>query len=116
MAGKNMDPWPLVRKRAKCCSCGGSLKDSTHLNLVSLNKLARWKHPTWGNVLVPGSWGRACAVVCDQCVVEAKIQGRFNVKYAIEWNNDYTKFKYHPIEDLSDTYPITEEMVRRGEA
>ena len=106
-----MDLWPMIRSRAKCCSCGGSLKDSHYMNMVSLNKVAEWQHPSWGNILVSGSGGRASAIVCDGCVDEARRSREWNIKYAIEWNDEHTVFKYHPVEKLKDTYPITEEML-----
>ena len=109
-----MDPWPKIRTGAKCCSCGGSLMNSENMNGVMLNKKATWQHPTWGNVLVAGSGGRASAVVCDQCVKRASETGEWNIKYAIEWDGKYAEFKYHLVDDLEDTYEITEDMIEDG--
>jgi hypothetical protein len=111
-----------LKIHGKCCSCEGTLKDSRHLNLVALNKKAKWDFPTWGNVLIEGSEGRAVAIVCDHCVKKARKEG-FKIKFAVEIasrideNGEavYTDIKYHPVEELEDTFEITEEMVAEAE-
>ena len=117
--GDELFEW--LKIHGKCCECEGSLEGSKFLNMVSLNKIATWKHPAWGNVLVKGSGGRALAVVCDKCV--ARAQKGFHVKFAIEIESQqteegiiYINVKYHPIEELEDTYEITEEMVLEAES
>jgi len=86
----------LIRQKVKCCACEGSLKNSPHINLVSLMKVATWKFPVWGNLLIR-VWGLAVAVLCDKCVKEKRTP-----KYAVEWNDDLSVVKYHPVESLKD--------------
>jgi hypothetical protein len=116
-----------IKNNVKCCQCEGSLKDSKHLNIVSLNKKAYWKNPIWTNLLVPEAGYRAMAIVCDRCVLNAQVKGRFEPKWAVEIGShlekdgDLTKsvydyVKYHPIDALEDTFEITEEMVSKAEA
>jgi len=90
-----IDQW--IKAKIRCCSCGGSFKDSGHINVVCLNKLATWQYPSWGNILVLDKYpmNRASAILCDSC-----IQERRPAKYAIEWNNERTQVKYHKVEDL----------------
>jgi len=59
-----------IKKYVRCCACGGSLESSKFINGVTLNKLATWKHLTWGNVLVVDKYSepRATAILCDNCV------------------------------------------------
>lgn len=85
-----------VKRKVKCCSCGTPLRNSKHINIVFLQKMANWEWPSWGNILV-GVWGFACAVLCDDCVKHKK-----KPKFAVEWNEDLSVIKYHPIEELDD--------------
>jgi hypothetical protein len=111
-----------LKIHGKCCSCEGTLKNSKFLNMVTLNKKAKWNFPTWGNVLIEGSGGRAVAIVCDKCIAKARRQG-FHVKFAVEILSRirrkrkpiYTDIKYHPLEELEDTFVITEEMIAEAE-
>jgi len=86
----------LIRRKVKCCACGGSLEKSSHINMVALMKVAKWKFPVWGNLLIR-VWGLAVAVLCDDCVKAKK-----KPKYAVEWNDDLSVVKYHPVESLED--------------
>jgi len=85
-----------IRRKVKCCACGGSLEKSRRINLVCLMKIAEWSYPCWGNLLLR-VWGLASAVLCDNCVKEKK-----KPKYAVEWNDDLSVVKYHPVESLED--------------
>ena len=89
----------LIKTKVKCCACGGSLKDSDNINMVGLMKEADWKFPAWGNVLLK-VWGFASAVICDKCVKENK-----PIKFAVEWTQDLSFVKYHPVEKLKDVPP-----------
>lgn len=85
-----------VKKKSKCCACGGSLADSKRLNLVALTKEADWPWPVWGNYLL-GLMGLAVAVFCDKCIKEKK-----EAKFAVEWNAKTGAITYHPVEELED--------------
>ena len=88
------------------------MKNSKHINGVTLNKLATWEFPTWGNILVIKKHPepRACAVICDRCVEEKRMP-----KYAVEWNKDFSVVKYHKLEDLQDLPVITADEVLHAE-
>lgn len=102
----------LIKEKVRCCACCGSLKDSEHINGITLNKLATWKHPTWSNLLVQDIHPepRASAIICDKCMEEGKPP-----KFAIEWTESLKEVTYHPVSALKDLPPITEEEVREGE-
>lgn len=93
-----------IRENVKCCSCGHSLKNSKYINGISLNKIATWKHPSWGNLYVKGSHGRAISFQCDSCLNEKK-----TINYAVEFKDK--NVIYHPVEKLEDTFEITEDML-----
>ena len=96
----------LIRSFIKCCSCRGSLKNSKHINGVTLDKLATWKYPIWGNVLSGDRRPRAIGFVCDQC-----IQVKAPVKYAVEWDPYFHgPIKYHPVSELKDLPEIKLEL------
>ena len=86
-------------RKINCCACGGSLKDSKHINGICLNKKAAWVFPVWGNVLVKDSHGRATAFVCDQC-----LENKATPKFAVEFRKDGGAI-YHPVEDLESVRP-----------
>jgi len=46
-----MDVEKWIRKNVKCCACGKPLKNSKYINGVLLERKARWKNNTWGNVI-----------------------------------------------------------------
>lgn len=84
-----------IKKKAKCCSCEGSLRGS-HLNQMILMKKATWKYPTWKNpVLSDGPL--AAAILCDGCTKFGN-----KPKFAIEWDNNTLKITYHPVDKLED--------------
>ena len=87
----------VIKAKVKCCACGGSLEGS-HINMVCLMKEAKWGYPCWGNILL-GLWPPcfASAIVCDNCLHEKK-----KIKFALEWSQDLSVVKYHPLEDLKD--------------
>ncbi|MEM2518630.1 MAG: hypothetical protein QXO49_06730 [Candidatus Bathyarchaeia archaeon] len=99
----------FIRERVKCCACGGTLKNSKHINGICLDKLAEWDYPVWNNILVADEHPekRAMAFVCDECLKKKR-----QPKFAVEWD-DHENVKYHPIEDLKDLPEITEEEVNR---
>jgi hypothetical protein len=99
-----------MKREGKCGACEGTMKDSKHLNIVALDKAAAWANPSWGNILVPGSHGRAVGVVCDRCVVKGRPKP---VKFALERTDG--KLIYHPVEELKDVAEITEAQVEEGE-
>lgn len=105
-----MDIEDWIRENVKCCACGAKLTTSKYINGICLDKKATWKNNTWGNVLVEGSSGRAIAFVCDECVKKKVLP-----KYAVEWNDDQSEARYHPVEDLEDVPEITKEQVIEGE-
>lgn len=87
----------LIREKVKCCACGGPL--GSRVNMVCLMKEAKWKFPTWGNILLK-IWGFASAITCDKCLKEKR-----KIKFAVEWNHDFSVVKYHPVEGLRDVPP-----------
>ena len=100
-----------IRSSVHCCACGGSLESSRFINSLALNKLATWKYPTWGNILVHDKYPepRATAILCDRCIRENQ-----QPKYAVEWTSNYSEVIYHKVEQLKDLPPITEEDVARS--
>lgn len=104
-----------IREHVRCCSCMGSMADSRHINLVSLDKYVTWDYPAWGNILVrdPDKRGarRACAVLCDGCV-ERRRKPYYAVEYAGE--GDGRHVLYHHVDRLEDAPPITMEDLERG--
>ena len=99
-----------IREHVKCCACGAEMKKSRYINSICLDKKATWKNNTWGNVLVPGSGGRAVAIVCDEC-----IEQKTGPEFAVEWDDDF-EVRYHRITELEDVPKITEEDVALGES
>lgn len=79
--------------------------------MVSLQKMATWNYPTWGNLLVEGSTGRAVAIICDTCVDNTP---RPKIKKAMEVTEEI--IRYHDVDELEDVPPITEEMLEAGES
>lgn len=106
-----MSEW--IKANVRCCSCGGSLKSSEHINVVCLDKLATWEWPRWGSILVLDKYpmNRASAILCDRC-----IRGQRTAKYAVEWDNEHTYVRYHRVGDLKDLPRIPSEEVLRAEA
>lgn len=102
-----------IRNHVKCCACGGSLKPSKFVNGVVLNKLAAWKYPVWGNILVRDRYSelRAVAILCDCCIEEKR-----QPKYAVEWSDDYSKVRYHRVEELKDLSEISDKDILEAEA
>ena len=102
-----------IRNYVKCCACGGSLKRTKFINGICLNKLATWKHPVWGNILVKDKYPepRAISILCDQCIEEKR-----QPVYAVEWSDDYSKVAYHKVEDLKDLPDISKEDILEAEA
>lgn len=101
----------FIREKIKCCSCGGSLKNSKYINAICLDKLATWDYPVWNNILVEDKYPekRAVAYVCDECVENGK-----EPKYAVEWDEERKTVKYHPIDELKDLPPIPPEEVEEA--
>jgi hypothetical protein len=94
------------------------LKDSKHLNMVTLDKFANWKFPTWGNILAKKKQDqigvRAVAIICDGCV-EHKTLIKFAIEVEITGNDPQkseaiieTVIRYHDLKQLKDASPITE--------
>ena len=94
-----MDVEEWIRKNVKCCACGGSLRKSEHINGIMLERKAKWKNNTWGNIII-GISGYAIAIVCDECVKK-----RVEPKFAVEWDDDKKEVRYHPVDELE---PMTD--------
>jgi len=106
-----MDVEEWIRKNVKCCACGKPLKDSRYINGVLLERKAKWKNNTWGNLIL-GVSGYAVAIVCDECVKK-----KVKPKYAVEWSDDKREVRYHPVDELepmSDKEKSLLEMLREG--
>jgi len=86
-----------IRAKVKCCACGSSLEKSRLINIICLMKEATWEYPCWGSNVLLKVWGFASAIICDNCAKERK-----EPKYAVEWNQDLSIIKYHPVEELKD--------------
>ena len=102
-----------VLREGKCCVCEAPLKNSKHLNLVTIDKFAHWEFPVWGNVLAKDPAkrsGRATAICCDDCVDEKTRQIKKPIKFAIEVNKLGESYiiDYHDASKLKDAPPITE--------
>lgn len=124
-----MDIWTFLKAQGRCGICEQPLATSKHCNFVALDKKATWAYPTWGNILVPGSEGRAQSVVCDSCIEDASgVKKALDPKYAIEVSAHtaaysplgvpetvYDGITDHPVKGLEDVPAITEEMVTDGE-
>ena len=54
---------------------------------------------------------RAIAILCDRCIAENR-----KPKYAVEWDMERSRVKYHLIEDLKDLPSIPPEEVLTAEA
>lgn len=91
-----------------CCSCEGPLEGS-HVNFVQLMKVATWRFPVWGNVLVSDMGMRAMALACDNCVNPEKGTMKRKPKFALDLDGD--EIRYHDVDSLEDARPITEELV-----
>ena len=88
----NIEEW--IKNNIKCCACCKPLKDSKYINGVLLERKAKWKNNTWGNVIA-GVSGYAVAIVCDECVKK-----KVKPKYAVEWDDDKKEIRYHPVSEL----------------
>jgi len=100
-------------KKGLCCACNSPLKDSKHINLVQLNRVATWKTPIWGNILSESQELKyALAVVCDNCVSPEKMN---EIKFAIEIEmsgNTPSNIYYHAVENLEKGSPTFSEEVK----
>jgi len=111
-----MSNWnEYVSENGRCCACEAPMKDSKHLNLITLDKAANWEFPTWGNVSAKRAEDRkgvrAVAIICDDCV-----ENKTLVKFAIEVEivGHETVIRYHDITTLRDMSPITEKDLKNG--
>ena len=96
-----MDYYKIIKEKVKCCFCEGPLVGSLHLNVVTLDRIAKWPMPTVSNVYIPGDPLQAVAILCDRCF-EYRPSATI---YVIEWTENLDSVKYHLVEDL-DTLPI----------
>jgi hypothetical protein len=83
-----------IRRRARCCACGGPMRRSPHMNLVCLERKAEWKYPQAGNVLT-GEGGQAVAIVCDRC-----LDDKATIVNAVEFRDG--QILYHQVEQLAE--------------
>jgi len=106
----------------KCCACENPLRNSKHLNLITLDKAANWEFPTWGNILAKREEDRigvrATAIICDDCV-EVKTVIKFAIDVEIVGHDPQkseaiteTVIKYHDVTTLKDMPVITEKDLR----
>ena len=91
-----------IKEKAKCCSCGGSLKGG--FVMVALMKKATWQHPIWKNRLL-SEGPLAAAILCETCVKAGKRPAK-----AIEWDTKTLEIKYHPVDTLE---PIPQEAFEK---
>jgi len=100
-------------EKGLCCTCNSPLKDSKHVNLVQLNRVATWKTPIWGNILSESQELKyALAVVCDNCISPEKMN---EIKFAIEIEmsgNTPSNIYYHAVENLEKGSPTFSEEVK----
>ena len=108
-----IDSEKWIKDNVRCCACGGSLKRSRFINMIALDKLATWKWPVWGNVLLLNKYpmNRAIAILCDKCIEKNR-----KPKYAVEWDMKHNSVKYHLIKNLKDLPPIPPEEALTAEA
>ena len=102
------DLWIL--NNVLCCACRKPLTESKHINGVTVNKKARWSSPSWGNILLEDSMGRAIGFVCDPCVDTARSKDfPIPILYVVEIDeksSEEKSVKYHLITQLEDVPPI----------
>lgn len=86
-----------------CAGEGHTIKDGgSHINIVTLKKLAKWPYLAQMNFLVPKSkdYPLASAVICDACL-EAKKE----IKYAmagVKDDNGEAKYYRVPLDELEE--------------
>jgi hypothetical protein len=89
----------VLHQDGMCCICEGRVfPESKHTNILLLDKIANWKFPVWGNILLNLPAVHASAIVCDSCV-EGTME---DVKYAIEFDAKVGAIIYHPVSELKD--------------
>jgi hypothetical protein len=81
-----------IAARCRCGACRGPV--ALPVNVVALDRKARWPYPTAGNVLT-GAGGEAVAVVCDRCVA-----ARAAVAEAVEFRGEAVV--YHDVAELEE--------------
>jgi hypothetical protein len=79
-----------IRKKVRCSSCQQPIND--RINLVELQRKAKWEYPSAGNVLT-GETGKAVAICCDACIDEKCLPVE-----AVELRGE--EVVYHPIMSL----------------
>lgn len=98
-----------ILQNGKCCACEGTLQGS-HLNMVTIPKIATWEYPVWGNVLDKNGMALkyACAIVCDNCVNEQTGQITAPIRFAMDVGGTPRRIVYYTVEDLEDGEPDLE--------
>ncbi len=95
-----------MEKLWNCLCCAGEdhtvRQGGSHLNLVSLKKLARWPYLAEVNILIPESrkYPLATALLCDRCAEEGK-----PVLYAIAGDmgeDGHAHYWRVPVTELAD--------------
>lgn len=89
----------LMKRRLRCCACGGSLKAG--LAAVLVDRQATWEAPVWNNVLMEDKTARAVAFVCRKCGAEKR-----QPVNAVEFNEDLSIIRYYPLAELKEMPPI----------
>jgi len=85
-----------IKNRMKCCATEKPLTTSKHVNMVQVDKSAKWDYPTWGNVLT-GKRDMAVAYVHDDCIDENG-NCKVPIKFVVEFAGDL--IRYHPIDSI----------------
>lgn len=87
-----------ILERVTCCACGGKLD---RLNLVELDRRAKWRFPIATNILT-NEGDRAVAIYCDACVM-----AKADPVYAVEFTGKKAEpVKYHPVDSLAPIEPF----------
>lgn len=85
-----------IIKKGKCCVSDKPLNTCKNLNIIQINKKAKWSYPVWGN-FITGHKGMAVAFVHDEVFGDGTaLKGE--IKYAVEIKNG--EIIYHPISEL----------------
>lgn len=103
----------VIRELGRCGACYRPLRDSPHVNMVTIDKYKTWEYPGWGNILARDpdkrGFGRASAILCDRCI-EEKNEPILAVELYEE--DGETRIRYHCMGLLEDAEPITEADLR----
>lgn len=94
----------FVKDKVNCCSCGGPMSHSAHLNIMDTGRVAEWDYPLCGNVLSEDRTRRAAAFMCDACIDAGSMP-----MYAVEFTKD-REIVYHELASLA----VAPEMFKKA--